>query len=507
MKKSLKGLNYLKVWIWVFFLTALILGISFRSVEILSGNFLFGYDQGRDYLAVRTIVEDIKPTLIGSEIGAGAAGLNGIFHGPFHYYFLSVPYLLMGGNPYGGMLLMFLYSITTLVILFILGRNLFGMKGGLFIAGLAAMSPPLISQARFIWNSHGAPVFVMLTLFFAYRICQDSSYRNVFLSSFFAAFIYNFQLAIAIPVSISLVILFTVILRVRDVRKYLVLITGFIIGFLPMILFEIRHNFMAVRGLANYLLGPNESDSPGLLFNMNSHIPSFMSNLHNTFIRQEFISGEVIGLFLLAGVVFFLVREKNKTLKNFVIFLASIPFVTFFVLGFLGNSVWDYYLLHLVCVYLILLTYILFSALKNKNKLILLVVIGFITISLIILTPKMIDNIVYDYHDYGGTHKMEGKTAAIDYVYSEMKGEEFGLFVTPIFYKSHDFLIEWYAFNKYGYKPTNTKEITFYLLYEEIATSEDLQDYWLDTEIGDVGNVIYEKDILNGFTIQKREIN
>ena len=77
IKKSfLKKINLFNLWILLFFLGTITLGVSFRSVEILSNNYLFGFDQGRDYLAVKSIIEDGKLTLIGSEIGAGAAGFN-----------------------------------------------------------------------------------------------------------------------------------------------------------------------------------------------------------------------------------------------------------------------------------------------------------------------------------------------------------------------------------------------------------------------------------------------
>lgn len=47
----------------------MLFGIGLRSPELLNCNPLFGFDQGRDYLAVRKIVVDKKLTLIGSEVG------------------------------------------------------------------------------------------------------------------------------------------------------------------------------------------------------------------------------------------------------------------------------------------------------------------------------------------------------------------------------------------------------------------------------------------------------
>lgn len=504
-KSSLKKINLFNLWILLFFVGTIALGVSFRSVEILSNNYLFGFDQGRDYLAVKNIVDDGKFTLIGSEIGAGAAGINGIFQGPFHYYFLAVPYILFDGSPYGGMVLTYLYGILAIILLFIIGKKMFGNIGGLFASSLAAISPPLISQSRFIWNSHGAPVFVLLSLFFVYKLCEKVRYRYVFLFAFFAAFIYNFQIAISVPMSISLVIFMIFILKVKDIRKYLILVLGFIVGFLPMILFELRHNFMAISGLLDYLIGPKAIEGPGLILTMQSHIPSFMGNLHSAFIRQDFIRGEFIGIFLFTAGIFFIVREKERAIKKFITYLLTIPFITFFVLGFLNNAVWDYYLLHLVLIYILIFTYIFFSSYSHRKYFLTILIVLFLTLSFVKLTPDLIKNIIYDYHDYGGTHKMKGKIDALDFIYKDANNEDLGLFVftPPIYTYSYDYLVEWYGVSKYGYKPTESKDKTFYLLIE--VDNNDLLRHqgWLETVIVN-GEVIKEVTLPSGFIIQKR---
>ena len=71
-----------------------------RSVEVLNHNYLFLMDQGRDYMAVKDIVVNHKFTLIGSEIGGGAAGTQGVFQGPVYYYLLSLFFLIFKGDPY-----------------------------------------------------------------------------------------------------------------------------------------------------------------------------------------------------------------------------------------------------------------------------------------------------------------------------------------------------------------------------------------------------------------------
>ena len=65
----------------VLILLIFLLGFALRAVEILSGDFVFLFDQGRDYLDVRKIVVEHKLTLIGPHTGIG-----GVFTGPGWYY-------------------------------------------------------------------------------------------------------------------------------------------------------------------------------------------------------------------------------------------------------------------------------------------------------------------------------------------------------------------------------------------------------------------------------------
>jgi len=94
MRKIFK--EFIKEKNFTFFLLAIvILGSIPRSIEVISGNYLFGFDQGVFFQAVKEIVVNHKPALIGTEVGGG-----GFFQGPGWYYLLSIPFYLWRGDPY-----------------------------------------------------------------------------------------------------------------------------------------------------------------------------------------------------------------------------------------------------------------------------------------------------------------------------------------------------------------------------------------------------------------------
>jgi len=277
-----------KFLIPILFLLFVYLSLVLRSVELLNKNYIFAFDQSRDYLAVKSIVIDHKLTLIGAEIGAGSAGIQGIFHGPFHYYFLAIPFLIFNGDPYGGMILMFVFGVSAVIFSLYFGRKLFGLLGGVIFALMFAISPRIIDQSRFIWNSHPTSIFILLAFFFTYLYIKDKKTKFLFLAAFFSGFIYNFELAMAVPMSVALVFYCVVFLRLRNLKHYLSLITGFFVGYLPMFLFELRHNFFGFKGLFTYILYGDKSFSLSK-FVQKDHLESFWFNFHLSFPDQNII--------------------------------------------------------------------------------------------------------------------------------------------------------------------------------------------------------------------------
>src|SRR5258708_3533466 len=112
-----------------FLLFCILILLSFfpRGVEVLNKNYVFVFDQGRDYLAAKDIAQNHKFTLIGAEIGSGSAGFQYIFQGPGYYYFLAIPYILFQGDPYGGVILMFALGLLSIGVVFYVGLKLFGI--------------------------------------------------------------------------------------------------------------------------------------------------------------------------------------------------------------------------------------------------------------------------------------------------------------------------------------------------------------------------------------------
>ncbi len=475
-----------------------------RSAELLSRNYVFVLDQGRDFVAITDIINGQKLTLIGSEIGGGYAGINGIFQGPLHYYILSFFSLLFQGDPYSGIVYMFLFSLMAFALSFFVARVLF--KSNLVAAAvslLVAISPPLISQAKFSWNPHPVSLVVALLFLFTYKAYSKNK-KYIFLSALTAALMYNFQIASTVPTVLALLIYFVFIVKLRKIKELAVLFGGLLLGILPFLLFEIRHNFLALNGFVRYISDPNKDSESGYYL-INNHLDRFVYNFGDTFSNQTIIPTWLfIGIFV-AVFIYLVIREKRKELRSFMTFLLLIIGSTIFILSFLRNHVFMYYLYQLNMSYIFLFGYILYAAYQQKKKVILYVFCALLGLLSVLSVQRGFIDFNNDYYDYGGEHKIKGKMDAIDYIYKDANGQEFGLFIfTPgVFTYPYDYVISWYGAKKYGYMPTQSKDQLFYLLIEEDKHVPLASKGWMDTIIKE-GRVTETTTLKSGLVVQKR---
>ncbi|MBI2442983.1 MAG: glycosyltransferase family 39 protein [Candidatus Levybacteria bacterium] len=480
-----------------------------RVTEVVAHNYIFGFDQGRDYLAAKSIAFDHKLTLIGSEWGAGSAGFTGLFHGPFYFYLLAFAFLLFGGDPYGGVVIMFLLGIFTIVLSFVIGRKILGTVGAYTFTLLITLSPPLIAQSRFFWNSYPSSPFILLAFYFVYKSTLLRRSLDLFLAAFFSGFIYNFQTAIAIPMVLGLLIYSVIILRLKKVKQYLVLLGGIILAFSPMVLFEFRHGFQGGRGLLAYLFADKKTDVTLLFMQrlLADHLGSYFYNLSNSFPNIP-VPWWALLLIILIPLLYCWYQEKNGALRLFIIYLFFLPITSFLVFSSFRNSVYQYYLYELTFVYLFFFAYVVSQSLIQRKPVILALYVVFLVSYVVTGVVSAYSLFAADVKDYGGGAKIKGKIDALDYIYTDAKDDRFNLliFAPPVYTYPYDYLIWWYGRKQYGFTPGSEKQGTLYLLIEKDHSKPWSYKGWLETVIQE-GTVEKTETLPSGLIVQKRIIN
>ena len=498
---------------WTLIFSAIfLLGLAMRSPEVLGGNYLFGFDQGQNYIMAYKIAVEHKLTLIGAEVGSGSAGVGGLFHGPGFYYVLALALLLFRGDPFGGLVFMWIGGVLALLLSFLTTRKMFGEKTGLAVMFLVSIAPLIAPQSRFVWGPHLASTIIILYYFALYKI-PDRPVFWTFVTILLAGLLYNFELALSVPL-VLLGILAVFVYGSANKKVFLSVVLAGLLAFAPMLIFEARHGFMAVRGVATNVftkkqLSAGDTDAKQGDFYLEQKKYQFIANFRDSFVfesglvsdKQQMLALAAMSVIILVGI---LTSGDARVKKYFLILFFAIPISALVFLPLRG-AIWPYYLGHLHFVYIYAFAYACVKILEQKRLLSLVVIFFFV--SMLLGTKKRMElNWVVDYPDYGGSAKIVGKRAVIDYIYADAKGQPFSVFVfsPPVYTWPYDYLWKTYAKEKFGFLPGSEKKGLVYLIIEQDYSKPWSYKGWLETVII-TGDVVWQRHLRpSEVIIQKR---
>ncbi len=487
------------------FVLILVVGALPRAIELLNHNYLFGFDQGLFFQAVKQIVVNHKPALIGSEVG----GQGGFFQGPGWYYLLSIPFFLTGGDPFGAMVLMFLLGLGTMFSSYFLFRQTHGTAPALMITFLIALSPAIISQSRFIWPPFPISFLVVWFLYFLFRLLSGHE-RALIGLGFTISLLFHFEVAVAATLGATLVPILLLLMVRRELRLKTVIAAAvvFFMPLLPLIIFDFRHNFIISHGLYKLIFQggkpPHEVTQYYAFAMFKNHWEVFLFSFLQT-IRWADVLWKIL-IVGIAGTLGVYLRDKKNTLpeKVFLLYLVLAPVALYGMFMTYMWPMWGWWIIELPIFYCVLLGIVL-TYLWRRIPLIRIVIMVLMLLFVFSFTKDVKFFYTVDLGDFGGVHKIKGKTEAIDVIYQDAKGEPFGLFVftPPIYTYAYDYLVWWHGTRTYGYLPTQNKEGIFYLLIEPDPNKLWTYDGWLRTVIK-TGTILKSWNLPSGFIIQKR---
>ncbi len=257
--KSLKTLDGLSL------IGILLLAAFFRLYKIADYMTFLG-DEGRDVLKVYEILHG-QFTLLGPTSSVGGFFLGSI------YYYLMAPFLfLFNYDPVGPAVMVALFGIATVFLLYKVSDRFFGKRVALFASLIYAISPLIVSYSRSSWNPNPLPFFSLLTLVIVLEALRKNNLKLFFASGIlFGISMQLHYLALFLGVVIFFYILFTTLFKsfnketiINLVKRYLTFFVGFLIGWSPFLVFELRHNFLNFRNIFEFVLhsgntGTNES--------------------------------------------------------------------------------------------------------------------------------------------------------------------------------------------------------------------------------------------------------
>lgn len=185
-----------------------------------------------------------------------------VFQGPAVYYFQLLFLKLGNFDPLISSYLFMIFSAVMILPLYYGVKLLINKRVALALVIIYSLLPYFINYTRFLWNPNFqlslSPVFILLLGLFKHK----KNKLFFLLISIFMGFLLQFHYQFII-ITIGLFIYYFFILKIKSF--YLIIfISGFLIGFFPLVLFEIRNNFYNIQTIILYFNNPKTSQSINL---------------------------------------------------------------------------------------------------------------------------------------------------------------------------------------------------------------------------------------------------
>jgi 4-amino-4-deoxy-L-arabinose transferase-like glycosyltransferase len=226
---------------------SLAIGVFLRFYRF-NGFVTFLGDQGRDAIIVKRIITLEHFPAIGAPTSIGQ-----VYLGPFYYYFIAPWLLFFKYQPIGLAFGVAFFSCLYLLINYFIAKELFDKRVALISTIFLSFSSVLIDFSRFSWNPNLLPLFTLLSVYFVIKSLKTNKWYFFILSGASLSFsIQLHYLTLILGIPITFIYLFDLVNKIRQsdnktvkqFRNYLLMTFSFILFSAPLIIFDLRHNFL-----------------------------------------------------------------------------------------------------------------------------------------------------------------------------------------------------------------------------------------------------------------------
>lgn len=269
MKKLLTKKNILLLFL--FFVASVLRFYNLENTAMFLG------DQGRDAIIVKRIVKLEHFPAIGPPSSIGQ-----VYLGPFYYYLIAPFLLIFNFNPVGLAFAVGFYSLLLSLIIYVMLKNLVQEKTRIIFLFFLLFSPILIEFSRFSWNPNLLPYFSFLSSIVFVKLIKNLSFKN--------AFVFGSLIALTLQLHYSFLFilpsfLFGTLLKIiKDIKEKkstselakisLFAFLGFLLFISPLIIFDLRHNFLNLRNFIK-LAKETSTEKTSIFFNFSTAFKNF----------------------------------------------------------------------------------------------------------------------------------------------------------------------------------------------------------------------------------------
>lgn len=222
------------------FLIILVLAlvIRFYNFPVWQG---FDYDQEVNAWLAKSVIVDHKPILIGPETSVG-----GMYVGPYFNYIISLFYFLGRMDHSRTIILNALLTLLTITTIYFVGTKIFSKTAGLVAATIYAFSAFFIFYDRVMWNPTIIPLVAVSSFYAIYVYLRERKTKQLILATALVGFMFHVHFS-----AVFLLAFFALSLAIFGGRRfwanpwnYLFVAITLGIFLLPLVIFDLRHNFI-----------------------------------------------------------------------------------------------------------------------------------------------------------------------------------------------------------------------------------------------------------------------
>lgn len=237
-----------------------------------------------------------KLTLIGPKLTFG-----GLYIGPYYYYLYVLAYRLSGGQ------IISIHFFNALLFALAIGYFLYKIienkkyLEGIFFSIILLQLPLFVIGAR---NPSNAYSFIPLFSIFLTYIYFGKSIKTLplIILGFLYGVIINFHF---INVIFFPALIFYLWSKVKKKRQLIGFLMGMGVSFLPLLLFEVKHNFVMIKNTF--------VDRSYLKWVTNTNIPNGLAGKKNVFANIWFLAKNMKSYLLVNPLLFYLIKPDQKT--------------------------------------------------------------------------------------------------------------------------------------------------------------------------------------------------
>lgn len=332
MKKNIN--NFLKQH--GLFLLILIIGAAlrfYRLPEMTS----FDFDQEYASNFAFSVLREFPIQMIGQGLS-----VQGLFMGPWYFYFLVPFYALSGLHPLGGAIGSVVLGLITIIAYYYFANKIFGKPAGLIAAFFQAVLFRNLANDWSITPAFSCNLAVIITWFCFFKYWQGETKQLPLLGLMFGLFT-SFH-PILFPFYFVFLFLF-LFKRIFPSRKILALtIIAFIIPLVPLIMFEYFHRFLEIKLLVEMFTLSKMVSGGSSLFPKLVNFSSFIFNGTQYILGFKLFSDYLLSAIIFLVLILFTIKKIHVWKESFhlwAIIATCLIFVLYY--GFLPTQVIGYY--------------------------------------------------------------------------------------------------------------------------------------------------------------------